>query len=73
MQKEWITKFIINVCESGVVCWDLEDLTNPVNPFAALSADSSPSRVQSNSIVVGEIRELYLEALLQVIFFKTVM
>nr|KAJ3421720.1 GDP/GTP exchange factor for ARF [Polyrhizophydium stewartii] len=71
-QQQWLIQFLIQRCQAGVVGWDIEDWAvldaNSFHNFSRGSPEPPPTHGQqrvANEIVVGEVRELYLEALLQ--------
>ncbi|KAL5038865.1 GDP/GTP exchange factor for ARF [Batrachochytrium dendrobatidis] len=70
-QQQWLIQFLIQQCVSGVVGWDIEDWATPsgsFNDYVRSRGETSP--VSGNQrlgyeIIVGEVREIYLETLLQ--------
>ncbi|KAH9248773.1 hypothetical protein BASA81_013568 [Batrachochytrium salamandrivorans] len=70
-QQQWLIQYLIQKCYSGIVGWNIEDWAMPSGSFHNYSrpqGDSSPlsgSGRFGNQIIVGEVRELYLETLLQ--------
>ncbi|KAJ3373469.1 GDP/GTP exchange factor for ARF [Kappamyces sp. JEL0680] len=72
-QQHWFIMHLMKSCESGVTCWDIDDWGSSSPGFSetrkksseSVSAVPQPSR-QPSPVLVPEVRELYLEALLQI-------
>jgi Sec7-like guanine-nucleotide exchange factor len=60
---------VINSCESGVVSWNIEDWATPSDSFESDDNSQNKPRAHavrsSKGVLVGEIRELYLETVCQ--------
>ena len=72
LQQEWLIQFLVRACESGIVGWDIEDWSMAGNGFdndkKNNRQDSTLSKGSPPDILAFEVRELYLETLLQVFF-----
>ena len=70
-QQQWFIQHLMKSCDSGVTVWGIDEWMTSKASAHSGSAESvnrySDNGKQSAPVLVSEVRELYLEALLQVI------
>jgi Sec7-like guanine-nucleotide exchange factor len=68
-QQEWFLHLVIKSCESGVIGWNIEDWATSGDTFSndelLLNTKTDNPARGGKGVLVGEIRELYLETVLQ--------
>ena len=67
-QQQWFIQHLMKSCNSGVTVWRFEEWMTINNPSKELVNRSIDDSRQTLPVLVSEVRELYLEALLQVKF-----
>ena len=71
LQQEWLVNFLIAKCKLGVPGWDIEEWATTSDSFSNTQRkpqQNAPTNQSGNpleGVLVGEIRELYLNTLLQ--------
>ncbi|KAJ3000135.1 GDP/GTP exchange factor for ARF [Globomyces sp. JEL0801] len=67
-QQEWFIHFLMRSYESGVMVWDIDEwMASPTFKENVKSKDANPTPlVKGGPVLVSEVRELYLDTLLQI-------